>query len=227
MKSKLFGSTIGEKKVFFADLKKLLSLKPEQIIQIAAHMDSEEGFYLSNEKIEELAQTVGLEGEFVADVVNIARHIYRSATEKHIGVGDIVGDLKNLAGKWKAEIPKGQAEALKVLFQPKEKYDRHRMSRTYRDGVVPNLNKISFVWDWRPVFKEKGAEIIEWIPILIARFRTRTDSNQDDDMVFQLDEETFKKMKEVIEEMSEKLVQAKKHFCQQTSQKAEGGKDNA
>jgi len=212
MKSKLFGSTIGEKDVFFDDLGKLLSLEPKQIIQIAEYMDSEEGFGLSKEKTEELAQTVGLEDELTSDVVSISSHIYRNAKEKHVGVGDIVEDLKNLVRKRKIEISKDQAKALQVLFQPKEKYDRHQLIETYQTGVVPFLAGMGFVWDWRAVFKKEGTEIVEWVPILIAKFRAKTDSKKDTHMVFQLDEEAFEKMKQVIGEMSEQLVQVKKQF---------------
>jgi len=226
MRSKLFGSTILLGDEFLDDFKKLLSLSPEQIKEIGRLTDTEKGFDVSGEDLEEMNEVVKIDEKILSGIIPVSKYIYEKAREKTLSSNDVLSDLQMIAKKISIEIPKTQEEALRSLFERKKEYHRRERVDNYRRGIIPRLYSISLVCDWRAVFDENTNEFLEWIPVVIGRFRTVSDVDEKKEMTLQFDEESLAELREAIEEVLGQLSKVRERFPGERSEKGKKGGSN-
>lgn len=213
MRTKIFGivELNVKKEPFFTNLKKLLSLKPEQIKKINLLLSENNGFNVikDDEKINNFAQQLDIKIEDLLDILRVSFYIYDNVKEKEVSEEDLNKDLITLSKEINIELQNDVLQSLKLLFKRKDQFEISEKAKYYKKGIIPSIYGLTSICDIRAIFDEK-LNITNYIPMVIARISTEDDIGNEEYISFQFTEKTLKDFKIFIDEGLKKLENVKK-----------------
>lgn len=220
MYTKLIGLTETVAKDFFADIKKLFSLTPEQIKVLATHVDGKDGFSLPEKVISKLAEQFQRNPKDLVDALSVSRVIYKRLRQKEqqggdevITPDDLAKDLQGIAKEIDTPVTSAILDTLKVFFERKPNCEMEEAIMAFKVAIVPAIEGITFAYDVRAVFDQVDeSKIVKFLPIVIIRISTIDDKDNKKTMVMQATEDTLLKLKRYIDASLKKMQTLQKEL---------------
>ena len=135
--------------------------------------------------------------------------IYENIKEKDVSEENLTKDLITLSKEINIELQNDILQSLKLLFKRKDQFEISKKTKAFKKGVIPSIYGLTSICDIRAVFDEK-LNIINYIPMVIARISTEDDVGNKEYFSFQFTEKTLKDFKTFIDEGFKKLENVKK-----------------
>ena len=196
-------------KEYIDDISKLVKLSEKQLQELydilnLKYAKDEEGVVL----VTEIANRLGLT---IKDSIDLIRVLYNLTNQKEdfeLEDGTFIEELKKeFVDKQKGRplqevrhIDKKQQLILK-LFGPKPNAEHLEKVNFLKTGLIKTASHFRSFCDIRPAFNKEKTKIKGLIPVTIMEVGFENDDN----VVFQLNEESFKKLKTFVDETSGKL----------------------
>lgn len=197
---------------FKRDFKELFALTAEQIDKLAAAADTERGFDLPDESIEDMSKRMGVDSLKLAAVVQVLDFLYGHARASDIDSEEATRQVCDFAkkldvGDYEAKIP-----AIKRLFEPKEAYNRRMMVEISSSAVVPTLSEVTSVCDMRTVIDTTTGKIAGYVPIALIGMRLK-DGDRSRKISLQVSEEDIDKLLEELNKAKNLLITLGREFA--------------
>jgi hypothetical protein len=185
---------------FVDDLKKVLTIPPEVLAQLAGKLNTKKGIGLRDEDADEVwriwAKTK-LPVENLGDAISALRYVFTTGLEKELLPDAILDELAKFC---RARDLTGLDERIPVLrkfLTPRPGLLKYEKLKPYAKGVERNLESISGTVQLRAAFEDKEATaLIGYVPVVVVRLSTQSDREDDDreDIVFQTTENGLAKL---------------------------------
>jgi hypothetical protein len=188
-----------------------------------SHFIDRYGFDAGLRETLELALALGVSHERALDLLRYAELLDDQKTQYSLTPQDVVEEfrtyLERKGDSQLAEKLPSLAPALAELFKDRPEVRLYSKRRMVSTGIVPSATAFESLCDLRPVFNEPRDKILDYVSIALIRIRTRSDRQESDDLVFQIDSnglrllehfmDRLRKKFEVIEETRQRLLEQK------------------
>jgi hypothetical protein len=157
----LIPQSLGRSASFKQDFKEAFTLSIQQIDKLADLADTEKGFELPAESIEEVARDLKITSERITSTLRVFDFLYDHARMGNISKEDATKQVCGFAKSLAIADCDEKVAAIEHLFAPKEAYDKRLMVADVGSAVIPTLSTIDSVCDVRAVTDSNTGKIIE------------------------------------------------------------------
>jgi len=161
-------------RTFRNDLRALLELGADQLLEIARIANTEYGFSYA-EQLRKMTPDLS-NSTSVASALRAASYLYDRIHERNVRPEDAIKQLSTLLPPSEQALISGNAAALMKLFELKPMYERGRRIRDRAVSIVPHYADIQGVCDIRAIFDRSSEEILERVPVVLLGLSFHDDS---------------------------------------------------
>jgi hypothetical protein len=187
----------------------------EQFEKFRTAIESNDGFETETERLERLAPKLDVKPELLFYVLTACGYLYNRInngtnppnSDDNIGLRTGLQEfIEGFDENTKESLDKELlVSRLTVVLSRKERIDEIRKINRLRDGFIPNAQAFHTLLDLRPNFADGYESILGIIPVFQFRVTTDSDDEALQQIVFQIDENRLKKLKQVVENAEKKL----------------------
>jgi hypothetical protein len=176
--------------VFYADLRKLLELSPEQLSALAKRFNSDDGFeFPDDEAIHELVSQYGIPAGVLGDVISISSFIHNSMIAEDVDADTLLEHIKNVAVTQNLSLGSKQRAALRKLFEVTPTHRARAATAVQLNSTTPTLHAIDGLCDLRALFSETEPEshqLVGFVPRLTLTIYAEDNHNDYSSITFQM-----------------------------------------
>jgi hypothetical protein len=197
---------------FRKDFEEFLSLTDEQINGIATLGESENGFDLSEESIEDAARSLQIDEDRVRTVFDVLDFLYRHALVHEIDQEESARQVCEFAKKLNIKGCETKISAIRRLFARKEAYERKLVTDYAKTAIIPTISSLSVACDIRVVHDLRTEEAIGYIPMAVIAMELEHSESDKRTIQLQLDEEDLDKLLGELGKTKQSLSRIAKEF---------------
>lgn len=193
----------------------LLASDRGQIEKLSELLNSPRGLgSMSPDFLSDVGDTLGITIEDAYDVVAVIGFLSQQRSALKCSDDEFVDDMIKWSERTKSE---GEATVAKKLREPtfrkaiaglfgeKPVAELARKKKKLETGLIKTLTAIEGTCELRPVFNLERSHIVDKVFTVIARITIQDDQMEKDSVVFQLNEQSLKELKEFLETTEKKL----------------------
>ena len=193
---------------FVNDLKGLLSLDTKVLQSMSDVFNTNDGFVITPEKIEEFSISENINPNELFDSVNLAGYLYNQASNKDVSTDNIIQELITLCKANKIENYEPKLEVLHRLFEPEIQIREMKKRENLETDIVPYLRNHYAKHDIRFSFDTEG-KVADLVPTLLISLHLEKDNGEEEIVLFQISEKTCKELKIAFEDYLNKFDEIK------------------
>lgn len=181
---------IRDSESFRADFKRLLVLSEDQINKLAEIGDSENGFTVPEESIDDVAASLEVGDEEIRRILAVARYLYNRASIERIyekGAEEVCDFAASIGIK----DCDAKLSSIQRLLARKEAYE-YSLLEAYSESVAaPTISSVEVACDARAVVDPRSDELVGYVPVALIGIEIEQSESEKRTITLQLSEVTL------------------------------------
>ena len=193
MKLSIISSSLLRIDSFRDSMRLLLSLTPEQLTRLRDVTEAEKEVSVTDALVARAQDALQVAEKEAVEIIYGFSFLYaRAPTEEETQA--LLADLKKVATDLGIQMVTAKEDALGRLFVRIPDYDRGIVRKRALEGVMPVLEDWVLYCELRVIAEDQGTEIEGYVPVVVARFEFDEPIAGQGAIVFQITEETLKRL---------------------------------
>lgn len=209
---RLIPPRIASSPSFREDFQKLFELNDEQIKKLGAFANSENGFDLSEESIEEATKNLQVDDAKLRSILRVLDFLYDRGLEHKIDEEECAKQVCNFAKKLDIKECDARLSAIRSLFAKKTAYTNHLALDYAKKAILPIISSVDIACDIRAVCEPRTEKVVGYVPMILLNIELEDSQADKRTMQLQLSEEELDQLFSGLNQARELLVSIKKEF---------------
>jgi len=213
--NKKFNLLLKANESLVEDLKTILSIPPEILLELNKFFNTETGYELREHDLNSILKiwsATNMSPDRVKDVFSILKHFFDSIIDNEIEVDIFISEIQELCNVKKIEGFEERKEVTKKLLTPKKTYLQNSKIISWAGNIVQNLVSFDGTVQLRGAFNAvDSTDLMGYLPIIQIRLLSAPNYGEGNynEFIFQLGEQTLDDLIDKLQILKKQVISIK------------------